>query len=73
LINSATHDNVTRNHERKWWLDLIADVAPHFKRNGPWRNCLPTRYQEPEITAALKELMRNQQVAWGSGLRCGSI
>jgi len=62
-IFGDAHDKVTRNHKRKRLRDLVADVGRHLEQNGPWLYRLSRIYQEPEITTALKELRRNQQVA----------
>jgi putative transposase len=62
-IFGDTHDKVTRNHKRKRLRDLVADVARHLNRNGPWRYQLSHIYQEPEITAAMKELLKDKHAA----------
>src|SRR4051812_2427648 len=53
-----THDKVTRNHKRKRWRDLVADVGRHLDRNGPWPYQLSRIDQEPDITITLKKLNR---------------
>ncbi len=62
-IFGDTHDQVTRNHKRKRWRDLVAAGGRHFDRNGPWRYRLCEIYQEPEITIFLKEWLTNKQIA----------
>jgi transposase len=58
-----THDKVTRNHKRKRLRDLVADVTRHLDHNGPWLYHLSALYHEPEVTAALKELVTNPRAA----------
>jgi transposase len=58
-----THDKVTRNHKRKRLRDLVADVARHLDRHGPWPYQLSRLYQDPEITAALQTLQQEKQAA----------
>jgi putative transposase len=62
-IFGDTHDKVTRNHKRKRLRDLVAEVICHLDRNGPWHYQLSRIYQEPEVTAAMKELTPNEYVA----------
>jgi transposase len=62
-IFGDTHDKVTRNHKRKRLRDLVADVGRHLDRNGPWPYQLSKIYQEPVVTDALQELLRNQHAA----------
>ncbi len=42
--------------------DLVGDVVWHLKRNGPWRYKLSSIYSEPEVDAALSELIAAQQL-----------
>ena len=58
-----THDKVTRNHKRKRLRDLVADVGRHLDHNGPWPYHLSVLYQEPEVTASLKELAAKPRAA----------
>jgi hypothetical protein len=62
-IFGDTHDKVTRHHKRKRRRDLVADVSRFLDRHGPWPYQLSTIYQEPEVTAALKELRTSQRIA----------
>jgi hypothetical protein len=62
-IFGDVHDKVTRNHKRKRLRDLVADVDRFLDRHGPWSYQLSTIYQEPQVTAALKELPTSQHVA----------
>ena len=57
------HDKLTRNHKRKRLRNLVADVGRYLNRHGPWLYQLSTIYQEPEVTAALKELRAMRQAA----------
>ena len=51
------HDKCTRNHKRTGIAELVADVVWHLKRNGPWRYELSEIYYEPEVDAAVAELL----------------
>jgi putative transposase len=62
-IFGDTHDKVTRNHKRKRLRDLVADVARHLERNGPWPYQLSRLYQEPEVTAVLQTLRQEKHAA----------
>jgi len=62
-IFGDTHDKVTRNHKRKRLRDLVADVERHLEHNGPWPYQLSTLYQEPEVTAALKQFRSQPRAA----------
>jgi len=62
-IFGDVHDKITRNHKRKRLRDLVADVGRYLNRHGPWPYQLSTIYQEPEVTAALKELRTKRQAA----------
>jgi transposase len=62
-IFGDVHDKITRNHKRKRLCDLVADVGRYLNRHGPWLYQLSTIYQEPDVTAALKELCAKRQVA----------
>ena len=62
-IFGDTHDKVTRNHKRKRLRDLMDDVARHLQQNGPWSYQLSSIYQEPEVTAALKQLRSQPRAA----------
>jgi putative transposase len=62
-IFGDTHDKVTRNHKRKRLRDLVAEVSRFLHRHGPWPYQLSTIYQEPEVTAVLKELRTSQRIA----------
>jgi putative transposase len=57
------HDKVTRNHKRKRLRDLVPDVHRHLQGNGPWPYRLSTLYQEPAITAALKQFTQHSHAA----------
>jgi putative transposase len=62
-IFGDAHDKVTRNHKRKRLRDLVADVGRYLDRHGPWDYRLSTIYQEPEVTAALRQLKRRREIA----------
>jgi DDE superfamily endonuclease len=62
-IFGDAHDKSTRNHKRKRWRDLVADVGRHLDRNGPRPYRLSAIYQEPAVSAARKQLARSQRVA----------
>jgi transposase len=62
-IFGDAHDKITRNHKRKRLRDLVADVGRYLDRHGPWEYRLSTIYQEPEVTAALRQLKRCQKIA----------
>ena len=62
-IFGDVHDKITRNHKRKRLRDLVADVGRYLNRHGPWPYQLSTIYQEPEVTATLKELRAKRQAA----------
>jgi putative transposase len=62
-IFGDAHDKITRNHKRKRLRDLVADVGRHLDRNGPWPYRLSAIYQEPEVSAARKQLARSQRAA----------
>jgi hypothetical protein len=38
----------------------VADVIRFLERHGPWRYQLSEIYEEPEVTAALRQLQRNK-------------
>jgi putative transposase len=50
------HDCCTRNHQRKWLPDLVADVEDHLHLNGPWKYQLSDLYYEPAVTAAVEKV-----------------
>lgn len=56
------HDKCTRNHKRTQITDLVSDVVWHLKRNGPWRYKLSDIYYQPEVDAALAELISDQKL-----------
>jgi putative transposase len=62
-IFGDVHDKITRNHKRKRLRDLVADVGHFLDRHGPWPYQLSAIYQEPQVTATLKQLLTSQQVA----------
>ncbi len=52
------HDQVTRNHRRTRLRELLADVARHFARNGPWRYTLGSVYGTTDVQAEYRKLLR---------------
>jgi transposase len=54
------HDKCTRNHRRKQIGQLVGDVEQHLKVNGPWPYKLSAIYYTAEVTAAVKELEKQQ-------------
>jgi transposase len=56
------HDKCTRNHKRTQITDLVSDVVWHLKHNGPWRYKLSDLYYQPEVDAALTELISAQKL-----------
>jgi transposase len=54
------HDKCTRNHQRKKIEQLVGDVEQHMKINGPWPYKLSGIYYTAEVTAAVKELEKQQ-------------
>jgi hypothetical protein len=60
------HDLCTRNHKRKRWRDLVADVVEHLHVNGPWPYKLSDIDDDPAVTAAVKRMaMENTLAAAG--------
>jgi transposase len=54
------HDKCTRNHRRKQISQLVGDVERHLQVNGPWPYKLSAIYYTAEVTAAVKELEKQQ-------------
>jgi transposase len=54
------HDLCTRNHTRKRWPDLVADVEAHLHVNGPWKYQLLELYYESAVTAAVENIARDK-------------
>ncbi len=54
------HDKCTRNHRRKQIGQLVGDVEQHLEVNGPWPYKLSDIYYTAEVTAAVKELEKQQ-------------
>lgn len=54
------HDKCTRNHRRKKICQLVGDVEQHLKVNGPWPYQLSAIYYTAEVSAAVKELEKQQ-------------
>jgi transposase len=54
------HDKCTRNHRRKQIGQLVGDVEQHLQVNGPWPYKLSAIYYTAEVTAAVKELEKQQ-------------
>jgi transposase len=54
------HDKCTRNHRRKQISQLVGDVEQHLEVNGPWPYKLSAIYYTAEVTAAVKELEKQQ-------------
>jgi hypothetical protein len=50
------HDGCTRDHRRTRVPDLVADVADHLCRNGPWPYKLSDLYDEPAVTSAVEKI-----------------
>jgi len=55
------HDLCTRNHTRKRWRDLVADVEEHLHVNGPWKYQLSELYDEPAVTTAVAKIAQEDQ------------
>ena len=55
------HDCCTRNHRRTRLQDLVADVEDHLHRNGPWQYKLSSLYFEPAVTAAVENIVTEEQ------------
>jgi putative transposase len=55
------HDLCTRNHTRKRWRDLVADVEEHLHVNGPWQYKLSDLYYEPTVSAAVEKIVAEEQ------------
>jgi putative transposase len=54
------HDKSARNHRRKQIGQLVEDVEQHLQVNGPWPYKLSAIYYTAEVTAAVKELEKQQ-------------
>jgi transposase len=54
------HDKCTRNHRRTQIEQLVGDVEQHLQVNGPWPYKLSAIYYTAEVTAAVKELEKQQ-------------
>ena len=54
------HDKCTRNHRRKKIEQLVGDVEQHLQVNGPWPYKLSAIYYTAAVTAAVKELEKQQ-------------
>lgn len=54
------HDKCTRNHRRKKICQLVGDVEQHLKVNGPWPYRLSEIYYTAEVTAAVREMEKQQ-------------
>jgi transposase len=54
------HDKCTRNHRRKQIGQLVGDVEQHLAVNGPWPYNLSEIYYTAEVSAAVKELEKQQ-------------
>lgn len=54
------HDKCTRNHRRQKIGPLVSDVEQHLEVNGPWPYKLSAIYHTAEVTAAVKELEKQQ-------------
>ena len=54
------HDKCTRNHRRQQIEQLVGDVEQHMKTNGPWPYKLSAIYYTAEVTAAVKELEKQE-------------
>jgi hypothetical protein len=54
------HDKCTRNPRRKQIGKLVEDVEQHLEVNGPWPYKLSAIYYTAEVTAAVKELEKQQ-------------
>jgi putative transposase len=55
------HDGCTRNHQRKRFPDLVADVEDHVHLNGPWQYKLSELYDAPAVTAAIEKIAAQKQ------------
>lgn len=56
------HDKCTRHHRRKQIGQLVGDVEQHLEVNGPWPYKLSAIYYTAEVTAAVKELEKQQSL-----------
>jgi hypothetical protein len=56
------HDCCTCNHRRKRPRNLVADVAEHLHVNGPWKYELSDLYDEPAVTVAVAQVVRENQL-----------
>jgi hypothetical protein len=54
------HDKCTRNHRRTKIEQVVEDVEKHLQVNGPWPYKLSAIYYTAEVTAAVKELEKQQ-------------
>jgi transposase len=54
------HDKCTRNHRRRKIEQVVEDVERHMQVNGPWPYKLSAIYYTAEVTAAVKELEKEQ-------------
>jgi transposase len=54
------HDKCTRNHRRQQIGQLVGDVEQHLAVNGPWLYKLSEIYYTAEVSAAVKELEKQQ-------------
>jgi len=54
------HDKCTRNHRRRKIEQVVEDVERHMQVNGPWAYKLSAIYYTAEVTAAVKELEKEQ-------------
>jgi hypothetical protein len=50
------HDGCTRNHRRKRFPDLVADVEDHVRLNGAWQYKLSDLYYTPAVAAAVENI-----------------
>ena len=55
------HDQCIRNPTRKRLRDVVQDVEQHIRDNGPWKDHLSPRYQDPEVTAAVEHMALEAQ------------
>ena len=55
------HDKCTRNHKRKRLRDLVQDVEWYMRENGPWQYRLSQLYDDPEVTAVVKNIAAEKQ------------
>jgi hypothetical protein len=57
------HDLCTRNHKRKRWRELGANVVEHLHVNGPWPYQLSELSDAPAVTVAVERMVMKNTLA----------